>query len=554
MLRTLYIENIVLIKSLLIDFKPGLSVFTGETGAGKSILLDALSLVLGSRADTKLIKKDSSQGTVVATFEIDGNNAALDFLQEVGIRREKSEPLLLKRIVTSEGSSRAFINDQPVSVSSLKSLSHYLIEIHGQFDLLLDANNHRKFLDQYASLTEKTAKIQQLYSDWQDLQKEYQELMQSVSQERKILLEHYLKEFEEISPKANEEKSLQADRTRFLNADRVKNAIKDIIFHLNESSHCVEHNLAKAIQACETASTYDTRFSSYLETLSTALIQSQEVSRDIHMLLDADSCDTNDLESVENRLSSLKDLSRKHNCTIIELPQIYESLIKEFSALEKSKDYQKELEEKSASAKEVYKKEALSLSELRGKASKHLQENVMLELPSLKMDRALFQVCQKKVSEDEWGPFGIDSISFEVSPNGTTFGSLKHIASGGERSRLMLALKVILTSRNNKTSIIFDEIDSGVGGAVSTSIGERLYKLSSSLQVFSITHAPQIAAWSDHHYKVEKTLDEGGTVHTTVQQLNKQQSEEEIARMLSGQSITNQAREAAKSLKERCGK
>lgn len=554
MLRTLYIQNIVLIKELLIDFKTGLSVFTGETGAGKSILLDALSLTLGARSGLKLIKKGEKQGTVIATFEIEENSAAALFLREVGINVEKTEPLILKRIVTDEGTSRAFVNDQPVTVSYLKRLSQHLIEIHGQFDQLLDAHNHRDFLDKYAKLSRETKNVEELYTSWQTLKKEHQDLLSTASQERLTLLEHYIDEFQVLEPRSDEEETLQTERSRLLNADKIKNASQEILLHLSDTSHSAESSLIKAEQSCETAANYDEKFHTYLETLASALIQVQEVSRDISQLLQEDKTDSGALELIENRLSALKSLSRKHNCSIKQLPDIHQKLLQELYDIQNKDESLKKLEKKCNDIKNIYYEESKKLSCLRKKAAKSLEKKVSLEMPALKMDRALFQICQKDLTEENWGPFGIDAISFEVSPNGTSFGSLKEIASGGERSRIMLALKVVLTSQNDKKSIVFDEIDSGVGGAVATSIGQRLYNLGSSLQVFSITHAPQIAAFAKSHYKVEKMLDKKSASYTTVQQLTKEGSEEEIARMLSGQTITTQAREAAKDLRNRCGK
>ncbi len=554
MLRTLYIKNFILIKDLLLEFKPGFSVFTGETGAGKSIFLDALALTLGARSEINFICKDSSQSTIIAAFSIEKNTVAFRFLEAENILIEENELLFLKRTIRKDGISRAFINDQPVTLTFLKSLAKHLVEIHGQFDRLLEPKTHRHFLDTYASLCNEAKHVEESYTAWQYLESKKYQLSNTVNKENRTLLKHYLKEIEYINPEPNEEKILLEKRDRLFYAEKITESVQKALTYLEESPHGAESTLTKSIIACETARNYNERFNSCLDNLSSSLVQIQEAAREFNRFLQEDKDDSNELDMIENRLAVLKDLSRKHNCKLENLTQVHQKLLGDFKALDNKEEYLKRSEDDCQKAKTAYEKMANNLSKLRLAAIKNLEKEIMSELPSLKMDRALFRVHHKYLEEATWGPLGIDRIVFEIAPNGTVFAPLKKIASGGERARFMLALKVVLTTKNTKTSIVFDEIDSGVGGAVATAIGARLYKLSQIVQVICISHAPQVAAWAINHYKVNKNSDTSEVIYTNIEQLDKVESEEEIARMLSGEHITNQARAAAQILKKSYGK
>lgn len=549
MLRALCIRNIVLIDNLLLEFGPGFSVFTGETGAGKSILLDALSLALGSRAETHLVRQGEEKGIVVAEFDIPKNQDLLMLLKEAGVYEQGDDALYLKRTLSKEGISRAFVNDQPVTVGFLRRLSAQLVEVHGQFDKLLEPKEHRQFLDCFGGHEVALRSTLTAYENWHVLKEKYKKLLNDSGRERKILLEHYLEELGGLDLQPGGYQHLLKQRDRLAHGEKIREALQLALGNLSYNPTNAETNLSEALKACENVASYDDRLRDTLESLQSALIHVQETCHGLGRLLESIEVDPKSLDSIESQLSLFKNTARKHHCGVEDLTQIYEKLCQEFQDLDNRQENLIKLEKECCEAKECYEIQASRLTKARHETAQKLEIAVKKELGPLKMDRATFKVEFRENDEAGWSAQGKESVSFVVAPNGSVFGPLRQIASGGERSRFMLALKVALAGQNDRTALIFDEIDSGVGGAVATAIGGRLHVLSQNTQVLCVTHSPQVASWGHRHFKVVKSSN-NNDVTTCVTSLDTNNSEEEIARMLSGENVTDQARAAAKTLKQ----
>jgi DNA repair protein RecN (Recombination protein N) len=548
MLRALTIQNVVLIKHLDLSFEGGLSVLSGETGAGKSILLDALGLAMGERGDSRLVRKGQPQATVTASFELPSSHPCMELLSEHGI--ESSDQLLLRRILTSEGRSRAFINDQPVSIGLLHLIGEQLIEIHGQFDRLLEPRFHREFLDAYARADDLLEPVTDHYNRWQAAKTEYETAIKTANDKHlnEAFLRHTLEELSAHSPKPGEEEELQTKRGQISNAAKIAD-MTDEISALLEGERGAKTQVNKALRLIEKALSIDhASFAQVAKALESCYSETQEACALLEGLREACADGPGQLDEIEKRLSKIRSLTRKHHCTADELPQILDKIEQDLQLIDNSEVKLKELEAASAQARDEYLAVCESLSALRIKAAKELDKAIIHEFIPLKLDQAQFKTDINRHPESQWGPSGYDQVKFMVSTNkGTEFGDLKTIASGGERSRFMLALKVILSRTSTIPTIIFDEIDSGIGGATARAIGERLARLGESLQALVITHSPQVASLASHHLRVEKASSDVDTT-TNVIKLNPDQRREEIARMLAGEDITEEARAAADRL------
>lgn len=548
MLRSLSIRDVVVIERLDVVFESGLCVLTGETGAGKSILLDALGLALGERSSSRLVRSGAERAIVTAEFSVNQTHPAFGLLIEQGF--DCDNPLILRRILESDGKSRAFINDQPASIGFLKKIGESFIEIHGQFDRLLDPSSHRTFLDEYAQLGKERSKVALLYNEWKSALTIYQEATQTAAHARanEDFLRHTLEELDMIAPKIGEEEELMQKRNFLMHAAKLIEALQSAFDQLvGEGSAESRLNIAYRLLE-KVRETAVERLTPVLEALDRATAETTEALSLMQSFLSDIPEGIDQLEHLEERLFKLRTLARKHGCTLDELADFRDKCKAQLNALENNEEHLQELEKTYEIAAKTYHEASLHLSRARQAAALRLDKLVLAELPPLKMDKAQFRTHFQTLPETQWNAEGIDKVEFEIAPNpGMPFGGLGLIASGGERSRLMLALKVVLAQAGNISTLIFDEIDSGVGGPVARAVGERLARLGQTLQVLVITHSPQVASMASYHWRIEKHIQDQ-TVQTNATLLDLQQRREEVARMLSGDKITDEARAAADQL------
>ncbi len=547
MLKTLSVRHVVLIDKLDLDFSGGLVVLSGETGAGKSVLLDSLGLLLGNRADTGLIRAGAEKLSVCGVFELkDKNNPFFELCAENEI--ELDQEIIIKRTLDRSGKGKILINDQPVSQRFLKDVAPFLVEIHGQFDNqgLLNPATHLSVLDAFGGYKQALLETSQAFFLYQNLKNELcnaqNALASALADEEN--LRHWADELEKANVLENEEETLNRKHADFMHAEK-------LIENLNTAYQSLQgRDIASFIQRAQGAlarvnQLTENRYADVSEALDTALVQLDEATARIEKASAEISLSASEADFVEERLFALKALARKHQTEINNLPMVLSEIKKKLAALDKGGENIADLERATKSAFENYQKAAKNLSALRQNAAQTLSSAVMRELPPLKMERAVFKVEMSELPTSMWGEKGIDSVCFTVSTNpNTPQGPLQKIASGGELARFMLALKVNLAQKSSVETLVFDEVDSGIGGATAQAVGERLARLSNSVQVFVVTHAPQVAAFSHEHFKVSKALINGQNV-TSVTLLNAEQKKEEIARMLSGQTISDEARAAA---------
>lgn len=555
MLASLSIRDVVLIDRLDIAFAPGLGVLTGETGAGKSILLDSLGLVLGARADSGLVRRGAKQLSVTAAFELGPDHAARALLAEQGLEGEADDPLMLRRVVGSDGRSRAFINDQPVSVGLLRQLGERLVEIHGQFEShsLLDAATHRGVLDAFGALAEPAAAVAEAWRGWRDAAAARQRAEERLAQARRDeeLLRHSLGELEALDPQPGEEEALAEKRQALMHGERLAEALNEA-FGLLTRNGAVEDALQSARRALErVADKADGAFDTIIEALDRAAVEAAEAVGMVERASSEIDLDPASLEKVEERLFALRAAARKHGVEVDALPALRQELWEQIQALDAGADDIARLAAAEEEARRAYTEAARGLGRARKEAAARLDAAVAAELPPLKLDKARFETVLEPLPEEQWGPAGCDRVAFRVATNpGAAPGPLNKIASGGELARFMLALKVVLARIGAAPTIVFDEVDAGIGGAVAAAVGERLARLAADMQVLVVTHSPQVAARGDHHWRVSKAEADGAVV-TRVEPLESGERREEIARMLAGASVTDEARAAAKSLLEK---
>ncbi|MBW7911617.1 MAG: DNA repair protein RecN [Alphaproteobacteria bacterium] len=558
MLASLDIQNVILIDRLSLEGDAGLVALTGETGAGKSILLDALGLALGARAEAGLVRQGAAQATVTASFELPARHPLRDFLAEHGI--DGAEQIILRRSVAKDGRSKAFINDAAVSVQFLRDVGAQLIEIHGQFDThgLLDSATHVDTLDAFAETSADARAVTAAWDGWRAALGKLEEAKAGIDAMR--LQEEYLRytvaELEKLAPKGGEEAVLAEKRQRLLNRGKLTEGLSqaaDII----TADNGLQNLCGKLEGVLErlSAKSGDT-LAPMLETLSRVRADIEDLGWQAERLLNADDADAGNIEDIEERYFALRDCAKKHRCTPDDLPAVLDDLSQKLRLITHRDDALGDLEDAVKRARGDYIALAEKLSAKRQKAAGKLAKAVNAELPALKLDKARFDVeCKKSASEDDWGPQGIDRVRFVVATNpGAAPGPLDKIASGGELSRFMLALKLILSGGGSVPTLIFDEVDSGIGGAVADAVGQRLQRLSLHCQVLVVTHSPQVAARAAHHWHVAKT-EQKGTVVTRITPLTELSArQEEIARMLSGANITTEARAQAARLLENAEK
>ncbi len=554
MLRRLSVRDIVLIDTLDLDFEPGLGAMTGETGAGKSILLDALGAALGVRVAGSLVRAGASSGTATAEFDVVLSHPAWEWLRDQGYDIE-DETLILRRVIGEEGRSRAFINDQPASVSALRTLGSMLVEIHGQFDdrSLTNPAAHGFLLDAYAGFEKRVLKVRKLHAAWRAAEKALVEGRTEIEAARADAdyVRHSVEELEELAPESDEEATLDSERRSMQRAVSIAEDVAKAADALGAKG--AEGRLAEAVRWLDMAAPKaDGRLDASLNALDRTLTEMSEAMREVDAAMEALAVDPNVLEQIEERLFALRGLARKHRMSVTDLATLRSKMNERLAFIEAGEERLGALETAARDAHEAYLTEARSLSAARQKTGGALDKAVMKELPPLKLERAKFRT--EIVADEENGTAdGIDRVSFTVATNpGSPFGAIDKTASGGELSRFLLALKVCLVGNaNDKTTIIFDEIDRGVGGATAAAIGARLRQLGDAGQALVITHAPQVAAEASKHWRINKSVTKKGgkeTTTTRVAVLSETERVAELARMLAGETITKEAREAARSL------
>ena len=551
MLQSLSIRNVVLIDKLDLDFKSGLSVLTGETGAGKSILLDSLGLVLGNRAETSLIRQGEDKLSVTAQFSLQKQTPALRaLLDEYEI--EADDELLIKRSLTRDGKGKIFINDQPAGAKLLKEIGKYLVEVHGQFDNqgLLNPANHLDVLDAYGAykpLADRTAAAFAAYKKARAARQGAEKNIARAKEDEENL-RHWVDELEKMNPRPDEEDELGKKRQEMMNAEKIIDSLNYAYGALTERAD-VQGAIRSAQSAMDKVNTLvDGRYQTIIDMLDQALIDISETVNELEEVSHNISLNQNELENIEERLYALRGLARKHNVAVSDLPQTLADFRNRLSTIELGEEGIAALRKAEDTAQLDYVKAANELSSARQAAALQLDNKVMSELPPLKMEKARFVTVVEKTDESGWSEKGFNNVYFTVATNpNSPQGPLNKIASGGELARFMLALKVNLAQSSSVATMIFDEVDAGVGGATAQAVGERLARLARDVQVLVVTHSPQVAACGNNHFKVEKSTADNVTT-TTVRELTKIEKSEEIARMLAGEVITDAARAAAKVL------
>ena len=546
MLKHLTIRDMLIIDRLELEFSSGLNVLTGETGAGKSILLDSLGFVLGWRGRAELVRRGAEQGEVSASFELGAYHPALQPLQEAGLA--DGQDVILRRVNSKDGRKTAWINDRRVSGDLLRLISAHLLELHGQHDDrgLLDAKGHRGLLDQFAGHVEllETTRLawRELAQAKADLQAELEAL--STLKEEEEFLRHAVGELHELRPLVGEEAELDSKRRIMQASERLKVDIAKALQALGREA--AEGMLSDALRWLEDASEeIDGKLDGAVEALSSSLSRLYDASSEIGKCLDDLEFNPQELESTEERLFAIRALARKHHVLPDDLLDLSESLSRKLDALDAGEGMVSEKRKRLLKAQERYNAAAEKLSDSRKVATKALDQAMEQELSPLKMDRAVFKT---EISKTEAGSQGWDMVQFLVSTNpGTPAGPLAKIASGGELSRFLLALKVCLRTSEDTRTVIFDEIDRGVGGATADAVGRRLSALAENAQVLVVTHSPQVAAFASRHFKVYKTQSDHETL-SRVEDLDPASRIGEIARMISGDTITSEARAAAEAL------
>lgn len=549
MLTALSIRDVVLIEALDLDFGPGLGVLTGETGAGKSILLDALGLALGARGDSGLVRHGAAQASVTATFDPPADLASL--LDENGIEAEAGEPLIVRRVVKADGGSRGFVNNQPASAALLRELGARLVEIHGQHDDrgLLNPRGHRALLDTFARLD--SAGVAASWQSWRGAETALAEAhaeIEIATRDREWL-DHAVAELDALAPEPGEEEALAERRRVMQRSEKIAEDLNALTDALDGSDGALAR-MRQAARILDRIAPDHPALSEALAALDRAVIEAGNAGDQVNEAARALAFDPRALEDDEARLFELRGMARKHRVQPDDLAALADELRDRRSRLEAGEEGIAALEQRARAARDAYVEAAAKLTKARTAAAARLDAAVAGELPPLKLDAARFRTTVAPLPEEQWGAAGHDRVEFEIATNpGAPYGALIKIASGGELSRFILALKVALAEEGGAATMIFDEIDRGVGGAVASAIGERLHRLAGRAQLLVVTHSPQVAARGAAHLLIAKRND-GVVTRTGVRQLEPGERREEIARMLSGATITDEARAQADRLIE----
>ena len=549
MLARLSIRDIVLIDRLDIDFGTGLAALTGETGAGKSILLDAFALALGARGEAALVREGAEQGQVTAAFDVAKDHPARRVLAENDLGSE--DELIVRRVQFADGRTRAFVNDQPVSVQVLRALGTALVEIHGQHDdrAFVEAATHRALLDAYGGIEDAAAAVRRLWDERREREAAVASHRADVERANREAewLRHAVEELGRLAPEVGEETSLAECRTAMMQAEKVSEDLRTTYDSVTGPQSATPP-LATAVRRLERRAVQaPALIEPVVKAIDAALTALDEARVHLEQALRVAEYDPKELERIEERLFALRGAGRKYNVPVDQLADLAKRYASDLALIDAGAERLAVLEKEAQAAVARYREAAQSLSAARHRAAQKLAKAVNAELKPLKLERAQFST---QIESENEGPDGLDRVEFWVRTNpGTRPGPLMKIASGGELARFLLALKVVLADRGSAPTLIFDEIDTGVGGAVADAIGVRLARLASGVQVIAVTHAPQVAARADRHYLISKdALAKGRRVATRVVELEAERRREEIARMLAGAEITAEARAAAERL------
>lgn len=545
MLRALEIRDMLIIDRLDLEFQPGLNVLTGETGAGKSILLDSLGFVLGWRGRAELVRQGADQGEVVAVFDLPDGHPVHAVLEEAGL--PASDELIMRRVNSKDGRKTAWVNDRRCSGEVLRQLSERLVELHGQHDDrgLLNPKGHRVLLDSYAGLDRELGELRAAWRARSDAQKALDKArvdLEAVQAEEEFL-RHAVAELDALSPQAGEEAQLDIDRRRMQAAERIRDDIARAGQALSDGAEGAAADALRWLGGVSDKA--EGLIDAPMAALERAMLELGDAVSGVEAALDHLTFNPHELEDVEERLFAIRGLARKHQVAPDELAGFADTLRGKLEALDQGAENIGTLEAEVKATTAKYDELADKLHAKRVTSAKALDKAVSDELAPLKMERAVFQTLIEGAPD---GPEGRDAVSFTVATNpGAPAGPLAKIASGGELSRFLLALKVCLSEPGAGMTMIFDEIDRGVGGATADAVGRRLKSLAEGQQVLVVTHSPQVAALGAHHWRVEKRVHNDVTT-STVTPLDKAEREDEIARMISGDTVTTQARGAARAL------
>jgi len=547
MLTALYISNVVLIEKLNLQFGSGLNIMTGETGAGKSILLDALSLALGARSDTGLIRSGCDTASITAEFDTI-NNSVKSILNDNGI--EYDDCLILRRTLQNDGKSRAWVNDVPVSIKTLKEIGDNIVEIHGQFEnhSLLDVSTHLTALDEYAKLNSNEFSnvlkcVQNAYIDLHESEKRLKQISELLekSESERDFLEHNVSELRKLNPQIGEEEELSAKRAAMMDAEKNAGILNDALEILRANGNNLDEQICSVAHVLERIKTEPNPYSEHIDKLYDAASMVATVAEHIK----PENTNIDDIDSIEERLFAIRALARKHRVSADELPNKLLQMEQQLNAIDNSDMELKRCKSDVEKFTKIFNDHAIKLSDLRKTASEQLRKQILQELPDLKLGSADFMVDMTK---SEPSITGIDNVVFMIKTNpGTPFAPLHKIASGGELSRLMLALRVVLNNPEYHKTIVFDELDTGISGATASAVGDRLNRLAQSEQLLVITHSAQVAGFADKHFKISKQSN-NNTTTTTVEEIIGNDKINEIARIISGATITEESVATAKTL------
>ena len=550
MLSGLSIRDVVLIERLDLAFGAGLNALTGETGAGKSILLDSLGLALGNRSEAGLVRQGAPQLSVSATFDVSGHKAVAAILDDQGYPRD--DTLILRRVVSADGKSRAFVNDQASSLGLVKQLAMCLVETHGQFDTgaLLDRETHRDTLDAFGRLETQASAVRAAWESWQSAR---DALNNAAAEQARVAAEETfltdaVRHLDELNTRPGEDTDLEEKRQRLAFREKIAEAVLTAANELsgargaetaiNNARRALDRVAAQAGEALNPAQ----------EALARAATELAEAADALSRVSDDEDRDNTTVEQIDDRLFALRAASRRHGVALADLPAFHEDLRRKLGSLTEGDNILARLGREDAAAKDVYRAAAARLTAGRTEAAKRLDKALTAELAPLKLDRARVVTQVEALTEPDWSVHGCNRVTFLVATNpGAAPGPLNKVASGGELSRFMLAMKVVLAGVSATPVMVFDEVDSGIGGATADAVGERLKRLGHELQVLVVTHSPQVAARADRQWRVEKCVT-GKSVTTRIVPLDDTERREEIARMLSGATVTDEARAAAARL------
>jgi DNA repair protein RecN (Recombination protein N) len=564
MLTALSIRDVVLVDVLDLEVEDGLTVLTGETGAGKSIILDALGLALGGRGEAGLVRSGAKQAVATAVFTAPDDADLIALIAERGFEVAAGEELILRRVVSADGRSRGYINDQPAGVAALREIGARLVEVHGQHETvgLLDWRNHRGLLDAYGGLSPQLSAVAGASETLKAAESRLAALRAAAADAaaRAEEIELNLADLDALDPRDDEETELAGERAILGAAEKAVADLADARIQLggdklpqrlSAALRAVEHARQRALQAgAEGDHPVIARLAAAAEAIDRTIVEAVEAIAEVDAAANAFDFEPGRLDKAEERLFALRAAARKLNTTVHALPALRIALREQLRLIEDDAEAMTDAEREATAARETYDVAATFLSSAREAAGDRLAKAVMAELTPLKLDRARFRVAFEPVADGRRGPLGVETVRFQIATNaGDDFGPLDAIASGGELARFALAMKAALAGREDQRQpvMIFDEVDQGVGGAVAEAVGQRLKRLSSGAQVLVVTHSPQVAARGHAHWKVMKA-DRDGATTTTVVPLDDERRREEIARMLSGAVITDEARAAASVL------